>query len=429
MNSLAELLNKTLQGTAAYDVLSELGRMLYFPRGIVAQSAEAKKLATKYNATVGMAYMDGTPMHLESIKRYIPELSNEEIFAYAPTAGVAGLREIWKDEMYRKNPSLKEKTVSLPVVTSGITNGIVISSDMFIDPGDTVVVPDMFWGNYRLIFEVRKKARIVTFPFFDSAGNLNTEAMEDTLSEKVKSKKIILILNFPNNPSGYSPVKEEAAKIVSLLNRVAASGKKLVVITDDAYFGLFYENEIYRESLFAELADLNDNILAVKVDGATKENLAWGFRIGFLTFAGKSLSKEHYDALVQKAMGAVRSSISSSSKVAQSLLLKAIKNNQYEEQKEQAFHILMERYLEVKSLMRDYKGNSVIKPLPFNSGYFMTFSVRNGKAEDLRRYLLTKRGIGTISVGTDYLRVAYSSIDKKNLKDLYTEILQASESI
>ena len=48
-------------------------------------------------------------------------------------------------------------------------------------------------------------------------------------------------------------------------------------------FGLVYENGIFKESLFSKLADLHENVLAVKVDGATKEDYAWGFRVGFIT--------------------------------------------------------------------------------------------------------------------------------------------------
>ena len=429
MEKLAIELNKLLDGTIAANLLSELGKNYYFPKGIVAQSAEAKKYAKRYNATVGMAYREGSPMHLASIKQFVPDLKNDEIFSYAPTAGILEFRKLWKEEIISKNPSLNGKGTSLPVVVSGLTHGIVTIADLFIDPGDTVVIPDMFWGNYRLIFEVRKKAKIVTFPFFNSSGRLNTAALEETLTSTVKGKKIMLVLNFPNNPTGYSPTVEEAEDLVEILKKAASNGKEVIVITDDAYFGLFYEDETYKESIFAKLADLHDNILAVKVDGATKENLVWGFRIGFITFAGKSLTEEQYDALVQKTMGAVRSSVSSSSKIAQSLLIRAMKNSSYNEEKQSAFSILKERYLTVKEMVKDFESNTLVSPLPFNSGYFMTFSVKKRKAEDLRRYLLMNRGIGTISVGTDYLRVAYSSIDKKDLKDLYREILKASEKI
>ena len=55
MNRLAEELNQTLSDSIAYGFLSPLGRRMYFPKGIVAQSDEAKEKAKRYNATVGLA--------------------------------------------------------------------------------------------------------------------------------------------------------------------------------------------------------------------------------------------------------------------------------------------------------------------------------------------------------------------------------------
>ena len=59
MNPLADELNTVLEGTIAGRLLSNLGRRFYFPKGIIAQSTEAKKAATLANGTIGMAYAKG----------------------------------------------------------------------------------------------------------------------------------------------------------------------------------------------------------------------------------------------------------------------------------------------------------------------------------------------------------------------------------
>ena len=43
-------------------MLSEYGRRLYFPKGILSQTAEAKQKATRFNATIGIATEAGGPM-------------------------------------------------------------------------------------------------------------------------------------------------------------------------------------------------------------------------------------------------------------------------------------------------------------------------------------------------------------------------------
>ena len=135
MHPLAEDLNRTLEGTAAGDLLSGLGRRLYFPKGIVAQSAEAKKLAKRINATVGLATRAGKPMFLDSIRGQIDKIEPDEAFPYAPTQGVEALRELWKKELLRKNPDLAGKAFSMPLVVPGLTAGISTLADLFAGPG------------------------------------------------------------------------------------------------------------------------------------------------------------------------------------------------------------------------------------------------------------------------------------------------------
>lgn len=424
MNTIAAELNKVLEHTIAGDLLSDLGRRMYFPKGIVAQSAEAKQKATRFNATVGMATKGKEPLYLKSIYETMSGISASDAFTYAPTAGDPKLRAAWKELIYKKNPSLKNAEISLPVVTSGLTHGILLTAELFLDKDETIIIPDMFWGNYRLIFEERREAKILPFPFFGENGGINLDALEQAI-ESVPGNKAALILNFPNNPTGYSPTVGEAEAITALLNRQAEKGKKLLVITDDAYFGLFYEKDTYVESLFSKLADLHENILAVKVDGTTKEDFAWGFRVGFITYGSKGMTEAQYHALVQKTMGVVRSSVSNCSRPAQSFVLKGLQSSSYEQEKEDAFRILKARYQKVREVLARYADSDLLIPLPFNSGYFMAFTCK-GDAEKLRLHLLDNYGIGAISIAGTYLRIAFSSVELDSIEALYETLYTAA---
>jgi aspartate/methionine/tyrosine aminotransferase len=423
MNELAVELNQALKGTVVEALLSDFGRRIYFPKGIVAQSAEAGQQAHRLNATIGIATRGGQAMNLAAIRERFQGLTPNEIFAYAPTAGAPALREAWKKEMLAKNPSLAGKTISLPAAVAGLTHGIALAAELFAGPGDAVLMPDMCWDNYRLIFEDRLQAAVRTFPFFTAAGGLGLEALRQAL-EALGQGKVIVLLNFPNNPTGYSPSPEEARGLLGVLAERARTGQKILALFDDAYFGLFYEPGTYRQSLFAEAADLHENLLAVKVDGPTKENLVWGFRVGFLTFAARGLSEAQAGALSQKLMGAIRATVSNSSQPAQSLLLAAMRDPGYEDQKRQAFEALAARYRRVRELSA--RPPAGLRALPFNSGYFMSFELARGGAEGLRRMLLQEHGVGTIAIGDRHLRVAYSSVDEERLEELYSTIYRAA---
>lgn len=431
MNPIAKELNKILSETIAEKLLSDFGKRIYFPKGIVTQSAEAKQFASRFNATIGMAFEGNSPIFSSTMRKNFPGLTAGEAVAYAPTPGDKELRALWKQEILKKNPGITSQ-ISEPLVVSGLTNGIALVADMFVDPDDPVIIPDMFWGNYRLIFETGQKGRIISFPFFTSEGKLNVNGFKETILKNAVNGKAVVLVNFPNNPTGYSPTTEEAKKLSAALVECAEEGINLLAITDDAYFGLFYEESIYKESLFSLLSNAHPNILAVKVDGATKEEFSWGLRVGFVTFGSKQLTNEHYEALNKKLGGSVRSSVSNCSRPAQSLLIQLLKDPEYKNEKDNYFDMLKKRYNKVKSIIKEREAvgkSGGLRALPFNSGYFMSFDFSPGDAEKLRTELLHSKGIGTISIMDRFLRVAYSSIDEENLEELYSTIFDVAGTL
>ena len=279
-----------------------------------------------------------------------------------------------------------------------------------------------------MIFEVRHGAALVRVPFFESGG-LDIYRIEQALKEMAKTGQVRLVLNFPNNPSGYTPNQTEADRILDILKNIAEAGNDVLVLCDDSYFGLFYEPECIHESLFGRLSTLHDRVLAVKIDGPTKEDFAWGLRIGFVTFGSKALEPVHYNALVNKLMGTIRSSVSCANTPAQSLLSCIVSDPRTEAEKARYFEELKSRYRLIKHFISSNPPHRRLKALPFNSGYFMTFRCVGINAELLRQELLSRHGVGTIAFGNDYLRVAFSSVDQENLELLYRLIYETAYSL
>lgn len=428
MNQLARELNAQLEGTVIARLLSEYGMRAYFPRGIVAQSAEAKERAHRFNATVGMAYTQGEPAILPAAAQLLEHFTPGEAVGYSPTAGNPKLRDLWAREIERKNPSLKDAGRSRPVVTAGLTNGIFQLAELFADPGDHVVMPDMFWGNYRLILEGRNGARLATFPFFTAEKTFNTEGLAEALRKHRETGKVILLLNFPNNPAGYAPTLEDAERIVEIISEEAEAGTDILAICDDAYFGLFYDANVLTESLFARLASVHERVLAAKVDGATKEHHLWGIRVGFVTMAAKGLQERHYEAFEKKLTGSIRASISNSNTLGQHLLIKMLENPDYPAQQKAMFEELHRRYRTMQTVLAELADGAPITPLPCNAGYFVSFDCGDLDAEQLRLSLLD-RGIGTIAIQGKYLRVAFAAVDEHNVAPLFREIFETAAQL
>jgi aspartate/methionine/tyrosine aminotransferase len=429
MNPLAKELNELINQHNPYvlEMLSELGKNLFFPKGILTQSAEAKEKAHKYNATIGIATEKGGPMYLECIHRKLSAFDPKDIYPYAPPAGKPELRKLWTEKMLRENPSMQGKHISNPVVTSALTHGLSIVGDLFIDAGDHLVLPDMLWGNYNLTFGTCNGGVLKRHATFTEQGGYNTEAFRAELKKTAAEKgKAVVLLNFPNNPSGYTPTVAEGDAIVAAILEVAEAGCNVVVVTDDAYFGLFYEDSL-QESLFGKVANLHPRILAVKLDGATKEEYVWGFRTGFITFAAGAADPQPklLEALEKKTMGIIRAKISNCPHPSQTFVIEALQSPDFLPQKAEKYEVMKGRALKVKAVLDSGKYASAFSYYPFNSGYFMCLRLKTVDAEKLRLHLLDKYGVGAISIGTTDLRIAFSCIAEENIQELFDLIYQA----
>lgn len=426
LNPLAQELNETLDGTAASALLSDMGKRIYFPKGIISQSAEAKQKASVANGTIGMSLINGIPAMLPSVSKNLPGFKSSELVAYAPTGGFPELRDAWRKKILEKNPLLANKKFSVPVIVPGLTAGISYLADLFVDTEKPLLASNPSWDNYQLIVEARRGAEYHQFQMFKN-GKFNIAGFEEAVKNEAKKYgSVRVLLNFPQNPSGYSPTHEEILELERIIMETADTGAKVLVISDDAYFGLDYDSAIEAQSLFAYIADMHENVLAIKADGPTKEDFAWGFRCGFITFSCKNMSDEQYAALTQKIMGIIRSSVSCSSTPSQTVLMHAFADPAHEEQKKHFRFMLEKRYREVRNFVDTHKS-SVLEPLPFNSGYFMSFHTKCD-AEKLRVKLLDEKGIGTVSINSETLRVAFSSIDEDKIEKVYEAIYETAET-
>jgi len=421
MNPLAEKLNSVLPAPIL-DALSKKGRTAFFPSaGILGQAAQAR--GRQINATIGIALEeDGAPMRLQGLDALF-QIDGREAFPYAPSFGKPGLRDRWQSMLREKNPSLGKTALSRPVVTGALTHGLSVAGAMFLDPGESLIVPDLFWGNYRLIFEHAHGARLDTYPLFDEGG-FNVAGLRARLFAEPPGKRVVL-LNFPNNPTGYTCSPAEAKAICGVLVEAADAGCEVVALIDDAYFGLVYEDGVIEESIFTQLATAHERLLAVKIDGATKEDYAWGFRVGFITYASSSADETVLDALAQKTAGVVRGSISNASHLSQSLLLAAYDAPDYGAWKAEKYAVLAGRYHRMREVLAAHPEYAErFQPLPCNSGYFMCVRPLAGEAEAIRRHLLSKYDTGLIATA-GLLRIAFSSVPTASIADLFANLYAA----
>ena len=447
-----------IKKTPLYKALSELGKRIYLPQGIFSWAARAKKEA-EIMGTLGSAFgyekdfieggtSEWVPCYLEDIKNYT-KFNINEIVPYSKISGLEELKTIWKNWIVEK--SLINKTVekerlnrlenyiSTPVITSGLTNGIFLSCSLFLNSGDYIISTNKRWGNYDNIIEKLLGAKIKSFEFFIKS-KFNVQGLKDAIYEVSKiQEKIVLILGFPNNPTGYIPKKEELEEIINVLRLAQKDiSKPIIVLVDDAYEPYIYSSNVINRSIFYDLHDLEEDIIPIKIDGITKEFLMYGGRIGFVTIGLKPNwvnSEEELDILKteinNKLSGLIRTTISNSNHFYQSLIIKLFKDVGTDgliKKRDKVKALLKARYEKINAELRKIK-NSDISVDPNAGGFFVFVNLNPKKfrANDFADHLLKKYKVGVIPIekpndNINGIRIAYCSIDLTQITEFVNRI-------
>ena len=406
---------------AALAVMTDLGKRLYFPKGVPVQAAQAKKAGCAFNATIGeLKGEDGAALPLPSMQETIVGLSPEESFLYQAQGGRKDLRQAWAQHISDEMPD----SYSSPVACMGLTHGLSICADLFVDAETDVLLPAPRWGNYDVIFGMRPQGRIHNYAVMKEAEDVrhsgfNIEGIEAALT-KIQ-RKGVLVLNIPSNPVGYTPTNSEVSKLVEAIE---ASNKPLVIVLDEAYKGMEWSEGSVQGSIAKRFSDLDpERFLVVKVDGATKELFFFGGRIGFVTFL---CSQQVAPVLEEKVIASIRSTVSALPSPSQAMVLRALQSPNLDAEVKEIRGLLYQRYVRLKRAMDAHD----IPYFPFNSAFFAL--VRTPiDAEEMRRYLLTK-GVGVVAVPAQQaIRVSYSTVSVANIEqmvDIIAEALQTHRS-
>jgi len=417
MTDTLESTNRAIQqgSPAFWAALSPLGQRLYYPPDIPFQAAEAKKKT--YNGSIGqITDGHGKAVALPSVEAGLlsmPAERRNQALLYSPVQGIKAVREAWQRWHRRWAP--EGVATTLPLVTSGITHGLSMVAELFVPPGRTVVLPHPYWDNYTKIFSWRLGARVLDAPAYRGDG-YNVTGVGDAIGDLPAGEPVVTLLNFPSNPGGYAPTTEERAGIIQNLVEVAEK-RPLVVICDDAYAGLVFEENVPARSIFWDLIGLNENLIPIKLDGITKELSFFGGRLGFVTLpyaADTAFARAAESKLV--CLG--RATVGSPVAVTQMLTLGALLAEGFAEEVAALRRMLAGRYRGLRLALAE-ADPELIHPMPFNSGCFAVIRLPEGlDAETLRRHLLDQYDLGLVAIDPQHMRVAHCSVAEEALPEM-----------
>lgn len=153
------------------------------------------------------------------------------------------------------------------LITVGVSEALDIALRALINPGDEVLYHEPCYVSYRatILFAHGVPVEVPTRP---ENGFRLTRAM---LEEKVSPRTKVLMLNFPNNPTGAIMNRQDLEDIAAF-----ACERDLIVITDEIYGELTYDTQ---HSSIASIPGLRDR--TIFLHGFSKAWAMTGFRLGY----------------------------------------------------------------------------------------------------------------------------------------------------
>lgn len=200
-----------------------------------------------------------------------------------------GLPELRKDiaKLFSERYHVEYDPASEIVVTVGVSEAISIAMSALLNPGDEVLIPDPAYVAYPACVHFAGGTPVLVPTWEKDDFKLTVEELEKKVTPKTK----ILLIGYPNNPTGTVMTHDELAKIAEF-----AEKHDLIVISDEIYCDLTYEGT---HTCFAALPGMKERTIVL--NGFSKSYAMTGLRIGYMCApkeAVTSIFKVHQYAIL-----------------------------------------------------------------------------------------------------------------------------------
>ena len=186
---------------------------------------------------------------------------------YTSNAGTLELRREISNYMSRRF-DLHYDPASEVVVTVGGSEAIDVAMRTLLHPGDEVIIPTPCFVCYEPLCKMTGAVPVIVETRNEDKFKLTPELLESAITEKTK----MLVLAYPNNPTGAIMDAEDLEKIAKILRE-----KQIIVLSDEIYAELTYGR---RHVSIASLPEMWER--TVVVSGFSKAYAMTGWRLGYI---------------------------------------------------------------------------------------------------------------------------------------------------
>ncbi|MGY0836320.1 pyridoxal phosphate-dependent aminotransferase [Aerococcus urinaeequi] len=202
----------------------------------------------------------------EFVKDAMKEALDKNYTHYAASDGLLELRQAIA-HFYKRRHQLDLNWQQI-MITVGASQGFMITMMTLLNPGDKVLIPSPYFPLYGYSSILSGGETIKVDTSLDDFI-LTPEVLESQLQAHPEVK--LLMLNYPNNPTGTCYSKDQVKDLADVLRRYP----DVYILSDEIYGDLVYEDDHY--SMVQELPDRT-----ILLAGASKSYAMTGFRLGFL---------------------------------------------------------------------------------------------------------------------------------------------------
>ncbi len=201
-----------------------------------------------------------TPAH---IKKAAGEALARGMTKYTPSPGLPELREAVAKHLATKGIKTTAKNV---LITPGAKHAIFCAMTAELDPGDEVIIPSPCW-TYEPMVQIVGGKPVFAKTTAENGFKLGVEEVQKVLTSKTK----MLLLNYPNNPTGAVMRQEELRPLADLV-----TDRKLWLLSDEIYDCLVYEGKHASPALFSGMGERT-----IYINGFSKAYAMTGWRLGY----------------------------------------------------------------------------------------------------------------------------------------------------
>lgn len=373
------------------------------------------------DATIGsLADEQGNLVAYDNVFKHYDQIDARTKAAYAASfVGNASYREnVYKWVCQNHCDNLNHSVIA----SVGGSGAISMTISNILDKGQTLILPDIAWGSYKLMAS-QFELNTANYEMFDENNDFNIESFKKVILEiSKKQDKILVVINDPcHNPTGYSLSIEKWQEIISFINEVSKD-VPCVILNDIAYIDYSYDLDHVRDYMEC-YNNLATNAMAIIAFSCSKTLTSYGLRCGAAILLTKDATALRETEIVfEKSARSVWSNIPNAA-MENFVWVTTDNKQQFLAEKKEYVDLLRKR----SDIFIKEANDAKLPIYPYKEGFFVTIKVDNTIRDKYHQALMDEH-IYTVCVNKG-IRVAVCSLPAAKAKGLAYKMKKILEKV